>query len=422
MTDERPEYLEDVDEGSIQKALDEERLGNPGLNGKRRPGGGAAKPSCCVELLSAAAIAPIPIRWLWEGWLAEGRLHILAGAPGAGKTTIALNAIAIVSTGGLWPDGTRAPVGNIVIWSGEDDLADTLVPRLIAAGADLRRVSFVQSVREGGAVRWFDPARDMPELAEAIKRTGDVRLVIIDPLALVATKDSHKNAETRRDLQPIADVCRETGAAALGVHHLAKGTAGREPHERVLGSVAFVAVARLVWIAAKEPAREDGAPERRILMRAKSNIGPEEGGFAYALEQIDLGRHPGVFASRVVWGETIEGSAREVLVKVKHPDGQTPIDGAKDFLREMLAEGPVASTQVQAAAHARGLSWATVRRAKRALGIKAHKMGLGEGWTWQIPNMLTHEEDAHPSGVSIFGGDGHLRHDSSGTDNIEAEF
>ena len=88
-------------------------------------------------LVCAAAITPEPIDWLWEGWLATGKLHILAGAPGTGKTTVALAFAATISCGGRWPDGARADPGQVLIWSSEDDAKDTLVPRLIAMGANL---------------------------------------------------------------------------------------------------------------------------------------------------------------------------------------------------------------------------------------------------------------------------------------------
>ena len=294
---------------------------------------------------------------------------------------------------------------RVVIWSGEDDPADTLVPRLIAEGADLRRMHFVRGTSEGGRSRAFDPARDMGALEKKIQWAGDVALVVIDPVALIATKDSHKNAETRRDLQPLADLCRVTGAAALGVHHLAKGTAGREPQERLIGSIAFAAVARVVMIAAKQPAQEGGTLERRILMRAKSNIGPDGGGFVYRLEQAALEQHPEIFASHVVWGEPIEGSARDALAEAEHShqEREMPLDEAKGFLRELLAAGPVASNEVKSAAEANGLSWASVRRAKKALGIKAHKEALRDGWSWSLSKGLSIPEEAQPFALSPFG-------------------
>lgn len=99
---------------------------------------------------TGAGIVPEAIRWLWSGWLAKGKVHILGGAPGTGKTTIALSLAATVSTGGSWPDGKRAPAGNVIVWSGEDDPADTLTPRLLASGADMTRIWFVGDTNDHG--------------------------------------------------------------------------------------------------------------------------------------------------------------------------------------------------------------------------------------------------------------------------------
>ena len=96
-----------------------------------------------VILTCGTDLTPEPYRWLWQYWLAMGKLHILAGAPGQGKTTIALAMAATITIGGRWPDGSRCAPGNVLIWSGEDDPADTLVPRLMAAGADRARCYFI---------------------------------------------------------------------------------------------------------------------------------------------------------------------------------------------------------------------------------------------------------------------------------------
>lgn len=111
-----------------------------------------------VQITCAADIKPEAIRWLWDGWLARGKFHIFAGQAGTGKTTIAIALAATISNGGRFPDGTRSPVGNVLIWSGEDSAKDTLVPRLLAADADMSRVHFIGDVQVGDDKRSFDPS------------------------------------------------------------------------------------------------------------------------------------------------------------------------------------------------------------------------------------------------------------------------
>ena len=145
-----------------------------------------------VVLVSGADLVPQPVSWLWRDWLAQGKLHILAGAPGQGKTTIALAMAATVTIGGRWPDSSRCERGTVLIWSGEDDPADTLLPRLLAAGADKRRVHFVSGTRVNGEVQPFDPATDMVQLAAQAARIGEVRLIVVDPVVSAVTGDSQR--------------------------------------------------------------------------------------------------------------------------------------------------------------------------------------------------------------------------------------
>jgi AAA domain len=123
-----------------------------------------------VALTCASSIKPAPISWLWWEWLAGGKMHIIAGQPGSGKTTIAMKIAATVSAGSRWPDGSTSKQGNVIIWSGEDDYADTLVPRLEASGADLSRIFFAGEMTCGKERRAFDPAKDIPALEAAIER------------------------------------------------------------------------------------------------------------------------------------------------------------------------------------------------------------------------------------------------------------
>ena len=195
-----------------------------------------------VVLVSGDSLTPQPIAWLWNGWLALGKMHLLAGAPGQGKTTIAIAFAATVTVGGRWPDGSRCDVGNVLIWSGEDDPADTLLPRLLAAGGNGSRVHFVTGSRINGELQAFDPARDMQALRAEAERIGDVRLIIVDPVVSAVTGDSHKNTEVRRALQPLVDMASSINAALLGITHFSKGGQGGDPSQRVIGSVGFTAV------------------------------------------------------------------------------------------------------------------------------------------------------------------------------------
>ncbi|MDP9645467.1 AAA family ATPase [Paraburkholderia caledonica] len=342
-----------------------------------------------VILVNGADLTPEPVRWLWHSWLARGKLHILAGAPGQGKTTIALSFAAIVTGGGRWPDGLPCGAGNVLIWSGEDDAADTLLPRLLAAGADARRIFFVSGSRINGEVHTFDPARDMLTLQEEAERIGDVRLIIVDPVVSAVTGDSHKNTETRRALQPLVDLAASTDAALVGITHFSKGGQGGDPTQRVVGSIAFTAVARVVMVAAKVKS-EDGE-DRRIIARSKSNIGPDEGGFEYHLAQSEP--LPGIYASCVAWGAAVTGSARELL---SDPNEQasgeaSAIEQAVDFLRQVLGNDVVPTKSVEAETKEAGYAWRTVRRAADTLRVKKQRSQDGK-WYWTLPKPAAFSE------------------------------
>lgn len=339
-----------------------------------------------VVLACGSDLTPEPVEWLWSYWLALGKMHILAGAPGQGKTTIAVGAMAAtVTIGGRWPDGSRCEAGNVIVWSGEDDPSDTLLPRFIAAGGDRSRIFFVQGTRDDGGLHPFDPARDMLELVSAIREAGGASLVIVDPVVSAVTGDSHKNTEVRRALQPLVDAAAEGRFAVLGITHFSKGGQGSDPTQRVIGSVAFSAVARVVLVAARVIG-EDGE-ERRILARSKSNIGPDDGGFEYHLEQVEA--LPGIEASRVTWGAAVNGSARELLTDAPDDQERAPREGAAEFLREVLKDGPTPSKTVKAEATEAGHAWNTVRRAADDLLIIKKKGGMADGWYWQLPKLPT---------------------------------
>jgi putative DNA primase/helicase len=344
-----------------------------------------------VVIQNGTDLFPKAVRWVWPGWLAHGKLHLLAGAPGQGKTTIAMALGAIITDGGKWPDGQFASAGSILIWSGEDDPADTLLPRLLASGADRTKCYFVSGTREAGQVRSFDLAKDLAELEAAAQEIGDVKLIIVDPIVNAVTGDSHKNTEVRRNLQPLVDLGARLDAAILGITHFSKGGADLDPAARVMGSVAFTAFARVVMVAAKSESAD--GEERRVLARAKSNIGSDSGGFSYEIDQVEL--EGGIWSSKIAWGEELRGSARELLAEPEKdaiPGKRSAVDTAKDFLLQLIGDGPMPVKEIEKEAAAAGISWSAIRRAYPLLNIIPRK-SMGR-WYWQFPKMLEGAQDA----------------------------
>ena len=371
-----------------------------------------------VALICAKDLRPEPVQWLWQDWLAAGKFHLLAGAPGTGKTTLALNLAALISCGAPWPDGSPSTPANVLIWSGEDSPEDTLLPRLLAHGADPHRIYFIDTVIEQKRVRAFDPACDLPKLYEEALELGDVRFILIDPIVNVVLGDSHKNCEVRRALQPLVALSDRLGAAVLGISHFSKGTMGRDPLERITGSLAFGALARIVWVAGK--IIDPNGTSQRLLVRAKSNHGPDGGGYRYQIEQTTLENHPGIDASHVVWGDPVEGSAGALLTDPMNQgclEESSKVTEAMAFLKEVLAKGPVSKKEIDAQAKVLGFKEMTLRRAKVALGVIVVHEGYGKGsaWQWSLPSkVFTTPKDikgVHPFRVEIFENqDEHLCH------------
>ena len=342
----------------------------------------AAAPS--VRLIRGDTVTLEPVRWLWPGFLPAAMLTILGGAPGCGKTTIALSLAATVTSGGAWPGGGmgRSTTGDVLIWSGEDG-HPVLAARLEAMGADMRRVHFIDGI-SGSEGEAFDPGRDMPLLEATAERLAAPLLLILDPIVSAVAGDSHKGAEVRRSLQPVVALAQRLGCAVVGVTHFSKGTAGRDPAERITGSIAFAALARLVLVAAKVQA-DQGEEPRRVLVRAKSNIGPDDGGFAYSLDRVEVA--PEIEGQRVVWLEALQGSARDVLAEAEaNPEGDeeaSALDDAVQFLRSELRDGPKPAKAIFREARDAGHSERTIKRAKAEL--QAESLKEKSGWMWALP-------------------------------------
>jgi hypothetical protein len=344
----------------------------------------AASGKRSVTLLQGSQISERPIEWLWDGYLPLGKLALLAGAGGTGKSTIAFNLTATITNGGIWPDGSRCNnAGNVLIWSSEDDPADTIKPRLMAVGANDTRYGVISGTIDEHGIRCpFDAAQDMDELRIAISRIGGISLLIIDPIVTAVTGDMHKANDVRRSLQPIVDFAAEMNCAVLGITHFAKGTAGKNSSDRVIGSVAFRDFARMVLVAAKEE-----ESDKRVFARSKSNNSEDTGGFSYTIEALTL--HRGIVATRVVWGDALEGSSRSILSEIEGESadaGTSKLAQAKAFLLEMLRNGAVPSKELfERARETQGITSDTMRRAGKALSIDPRKLAMNGGWVWELP-------------------------------------
>lgn len=361
--------------------------------------GGNGKSASTIVMRCAADITPKELRWLWPGKIPAGKLTLLVGDPGLGKSVISLDIAARVSIGALWPDAPmNAETGDVIILSAEDDPADTIIPRLNAIGANLDRIFTVAGVRRGnGRDAYFSIAEDL-QLLEAII-TDQVRLIIIDPIsAYLGDIDSHINTSVRAVLAPLAGLAARTEAAVFGISHLNKG-AGAAIY-RVQGSIAFTAAARAVWAVCKDMHDETG--KRRMMLPVKCNLAADTEGLSYELT--DAGGN-----ASVSWGDSVLADAAEAL---SH-EGPEEMHGrveAEAWLRELLADGPVEAGEIRKAARDNGIAERTLWRAKKAAGIKAMKTGFNKGWIWSLPGAKAAKsaeecQGCHPRNLGNLGGD-----------------
>jgi hypothetical protein len=337
-----------------------------------------------------------PIDWLWKNRIAKGKVTVLAGEGGLGKTTVLLDIAARTSRGNAWPDGEgRAPVGSTIILSSEDDPSDTIKPRLAAACAEMDNVHFIPMVRnDDGSGRQFSLQTDLGALEKEIKRIGDVQLVIIDPItAYLGKVDSHKNAEVRGVLGPLGEMAARLNVAVICNTHFSKVTGGTA-NNKIIGSVAFVNHARMAIIVTEDP--EDST--RRFFIPSKTNISRLTQGLAFRLEErfVEGDGHE-VLTTLVAWEiRPVSLTANEVIAALgMGNEGKTQKAEAMSLVQEELANGPKPAADVLTAGRKAGLSPKSLRSAREALGIKPEKDGMSGGWLWSFPKMPSPREGAH---------------------------
>ena len=342
-------------------------------------------PKSVLELVTLSDVEPVKVEWLWPDRIALGKFTLIAGDPGLGKSLLAIDIATHVSLGSRWPvDGTNAPMGDVIILSAEDDLADTIVPRLDAAGANRRRVHAIQMVKtslpetDDATRRSFSLRDDISLLEETLKTLAETRAVIIDPIsAYTGNADTHKDSDVRGLLTPLIELAQRQQVAIIGITHLNKGQS--KAIYRMMGSVAFVAAARCVLVVAKD----NNDPDRRIVAPAKNNLATDRDGLAYKIETREHG-------PVVTWEPNLVHVDMDDVLSAEYEDMRTEREEAAKWLEVELADGPVKVSDLMERAKQAGHAWTTVKRAKKLSKVVSRKSGFEDGWVWELPN--THNE------------------------------
>lgn len=361
------------------------------------------------EMVPFSDVRRETLAWLWPGRLPRGKLVMMAGDPGLGKSFLTMDIAARISSGRGWPDVTVKPgVGevsvtsddlqgaapfdvppqgepdpdeaeDVVVLSAEDDPGDTIRPRLEDAGADLRRVHLITGVfwTNCGLTTELRMDRDIKAIGLALRRCKRPALVIIDPItAYMGKVDANSNAEVRRMLAKLSGMAEQTRATVLCVTHLNKASQNKMVY-RSMGSLAFTAAARLAWPVARDPNR----PDMRVLTPIKSNISGAVPGLRFRVTEKDGAPGPTI---------EYEVSAQPVTLDDLEAAGDQPqepgeLEEAVSWLREALRDGAMGAKEVMRQAKEMGMSSVTVRRAKRQAGVRVEKSKEKDGpWMWRL--------------------------------------
>lgn len=381
------------------------------------------RPQSRAVVLSMDSVKPKAIDWFWERWLARGKLHLLGGHPGDGKSTITLALASTFSRGGLLPDGSRAPICNVLLVLAEDDLEDTVRPRIDLHRGDPAKIWAIRMIKDEKDVdRALSLSAHVNEM-RAVIEAYHIDIVIVDPITSYLPKaDRNAEGDVRDALMPFTSLIEQTSVAALGVMHVGKGgSQGKTPLQQLLGSTAFGAMARLVWMTAElpeeeqPPVGEDGLREtRKLLGVVKTNVSM---------------RPPAI-----EWTRPLDGPIRWLgeskfrIDDVMAGVAENPIVTAKTFLEELLKGGSKPANDILELAKDADISQKTLRRAKADLKIETFKeTGTSVGrWFWRLPSgvkasepvatfhNIQSAEDGHPDDVTTFpepSEDGHIADD-----------
>jgi hypothetical protein len=349
-----------------------------------------------TDLLVISKAADLEMRgvdWLWPDRFARGKFGLIAGLPDMGKGQIAAFLAAAVTAGIELPcrEGS-APQGNVIWFNAEDDARDTVLPRLIAAGADPKRVHFVNGARIGGENKTFSLVTDLPLLRKKIIEIGNVVLVIIDPMSAylgVGKVDGRSATDVRGVLSPLKDMAEELHVAVIGIAHFNKKDDVKSALLRVSDSIAYVAAARHVYAVLDDPEDKNS----KLFVKAKNNLARDTKALRYGMSVKVVGRDPklnvDITAPFIVWHpQHVEITANEAMAAA---GGRTAKREAREFLLERLGAGPAKQNDILDEAKQEGIAEKTLRRAKKDLGVKSSKeRGKIDGeWLWELSKKAT---------------------------------
>lgn len=343
-----------------------------------------------VRLIPASRYPVRRARWLHDGRIACGTVSLLAGREGLGKSTVAYWMASRITRGEL-PGEYQGEPRPVFVCATEDSWSHTIVPRLIAAGADLDLVFNVEVETIQGTGEPLSLPVDIPGVADAAREAGAV-LMLLDPLMsrLSARLDTHRDQEVRQALEPLARMADVTGMAVLGLIHLNKS--GRaDPLDAVMGSKAFTAVARSVSLVVPDP--DDPDERRRLFGTPKNNLGPDDlPMISFTLASAVIESDDGdVRTSRVLWGDEVELSTREVMSRAgQDSDSRSAADEAGAWLEDWLATqgGEAPSKDAKQAGTKAGHTEAALRRGQqdRRRRIGSRREGMPSYSVWFLKN------------------------------------
>lgn len=338
-----------------------------------------------LQLTPASAIKPRPVKWLWDGRIAIGTLALLAGREGIGKSTLAYWLVAQI-TRGILPGESFGEPRAVLIAATEDSWAHTIVPRLIAARADLDKV-FRIAVRSADEVYvGMNVIKDLKLLEQAAVQV-EAGLLLLDPLmSRLGDQDTHKDSEVRIALEPMVDVADRVGMSVLGlIHHNKSGST--DPLQLIMGSKAFTAVARSVHTVVIDP--DDEEEERKLFGTPKNNLGRTNLptlSFTIVETILDTDEGPAK-TGRLVWGAEFHESISAVMERsgTENTD-RTALKEAAEWLHDFLSiTGVVGSARVKDEGRKAGHSESALKRARHRIHAETRSEGFPRTTFWYLP-------------------------------------